>query len=237
MSAAVKNFVFADKTKFFELADGPDSDTGLPTIVLPAGAELYRADHAGAKEPGADVPAFFTNRGSTAAYTRGAKGALSQYVVKKEARLFHMTLNSIFRLMPLLANRDDIEVLMTYFDPEEAVVNPSGFTPKNLATYRANTSKFPNYLNRRMAEIICRLGFDGWVVKPYNEGKRTGLAQLSYYKDSDKVKTRIVAYTPEIMLCRWKEILDLKYLAVPNNAPAPVAGKARRRRRTRKAQR
>ena len=228
MSAAtgpVSNFVFADKSKFFELAEVSDSETKLPTVLLPAGAEVYRADHAGAKEPSADVPAFFTNRGSTSAYTRGAKGTLSSYVVKKEAKLFHLTLNSILQLVPMLEEEDMEEVLMHWFNPEEAYVNPSGFSPKNLALYRSNISKYPNYLNRRMAAIVCKLGFDGWIVKPFDPKKRTGLEQISYYKDGAKIKHRFVPYAPEIMLCHWKEIMDLKSLTAGG------------RRRTRKAKR
>jgi hypothetical protein len=235
MSAALaKNFVFAEKAKFFELASGPKDDSGLPTISLPVGAELYRADHGGAREPGADVPAFFTNRGSTRAYRRGAAGTLSSYVVKKEARLFDMNFNSLVMLGSLL-DEDDVEVLMYYFNIEDLYVNPSGFTPADLAAYRANTSKHPNYLNRRMAAIVCRLGFDGWVVKPYDPEKRTGLVQISYYMDGGEVKTREVAYAPEIMLCKWKDIMDLKSLSVPNNnAAGAAAAKARRTRRLRR---
>jgi hypothetical protein len=231
MSAAVKNFVFADKTKFFELANGPNTDTGLPTVLLPVGAELYRADHAGAKEPGAEVPAFFTNRGSTGAYTRGKTGTLSSYVVKKEARLFDLNLNSILPLVPLLDD-DEVEVIMHWFNHEDTYVNPSGFTPKNLADYRSGTSKYPNYLNRRMANIICKLGFDGWIVKPFDIKKRTGLEQLSYYVDGKSLKTRIVPYAPEIMLCKWKDTMDLKSLAV--NGAAATGSAAGGRRRTRR---
>jgi hypothetical protein len=236
MSAAIgKNFTFAEKEKFFELASGPNDESGLPTISLPVGAELYRADSGGAKEPGADVPAFFTNRGSTRAYRRGAAGTLSSYVVKKEARLFDMNFNSLGKLGTLL-DKDDIKVLIHYYNIKELYVNPSGFTPADLAAYRANRSKYPNYLNRRMAEIVCRLGFDGWVVKPFDPKRRSGLIQISHYIDGGALKTREVAYTPEIMLCKWKDIMDLKSLSVPNNnaAVSAAAGKARRTRRLRR---
>jgi hypothetical protein len=269
------NFTFLDPSKFLSLPDGPvDEGTGLPTIILPAGAELYRADHGGAKEPGANVPAFFTNRGSTRVYTHGAKGTLSQYVVKKPARLFHMSLDSLDkRMIGSYADKltdEDLEVFMNYIEHDDLgftqYVNPSGFTATDLDEYKSGKVTHPNYLNRRMAEIVCRLGFDGWIVKPYTVDERTGAGtgliqfsmglmlkqraeleeKLSVAKSGEEKKALIMdfeqnppltAYKPEIMLCRWKEHMDLKSLAVPNNVAGGVsAGKARRS-RTRKAQR
>jgi hypothetical protein len=279
MSAAVANFVFADRSKFFSLPDGPeDAETGLPTVLLPVGTELYRADPSGAKEPGANVPAFFTNRGSTRAYTRGAKGTLSSYKVKKEARLFNMDLYSLHkRAIARFADQltdEELEVFMNYITHNEGnfaeYVNPSGFLPSNLHDYKSGKVAHPNYLNRRMTAIFCRLGFDGWVVKPYSYDeaarKGTGLVQFSIAaafrlqeelemklaaakRKEEKLalqreysaKEPLVAYTPEIMLCKWKEHMDLKSLEVSNNAAGAMAGAKARRghigRRTRKAQR
>jgi len=189
MSAAVgvANFTFHDRSVFFELPDGPvDPVNGLPTVVLPVGAVVYRADHGGAKEPSGDVPAFFTNVNSTRAYTRGAKGTKSSYVVKKEARLFHMNLNSLMALARHVASTGgDTDVFDHYLAMtedeygERFFVNPSDFLEANLKEYREGKVSHPNYLNRRLAQIVCSLGFDGWVVKPFDVEKKTGLEQLS----------------------------------------------------------
>jgi hypothetical protein len=60
---------------------------------------------------------------------------------------------------------------------------------------------------------------------------------MSYYMDGATVKTRIVLYTPEIMLCKWKDIMDLKSLAAngaaTGSAAAGTAGGRRRRTRRR----
>ena len=160
-------------------------------------------------------------------------------MVKKEARLFDMNFNSLGKLGTLL-DKDDIKVLINYYNIKELYVNPSGFTPADLAAYRANRSKHPNYLNRRMAEIVCRLGFDGWVVKPFDPKRRAGLIQISIYIEGGVLKTRKVPYTPEIMLCKWKDIMDLKSLSIPNNnvgAAAAAAGSAKKARRTRRLRR
>lgn len=252
--AAAANFTFKDEKKFFELPAGADFKKAggpeLPTIVLPVGAVIYRADHAGARQPSGDVPAFFTNRGSTRAYRRKAKGTLSSYVTTKEARLFDMNLNSLFELRPYIVdNEKDREVFQNYMIEVGGhwAVNPSYFTASDLAEYQEKTVAYPNYLNRRMAEIICRLGFDGWVVKPYDSSKKTGLMQLSLALLA-KGKDPLVKYTPEVMLCGWKEFMSVKGIPEPNTPSTSPKGSPKsksgagaaansKERRTRKARR
>lgn len=57
------------------------------------------------------------------------------------------------------------------------------------------------YLNRLIVEIICRLGLDGWVVRPYCSETGCGMKR--------KVVEQIVDYLPEIMLCSWANHLIL----------------------------
>jgi hypothetical protein len=253
MSAA-SNFTFRNREKFFELPSGEDFKKGrgpkLPTIVLPVGSVIYRADHAGAKEPSTEVPAFFTNRGSTRAYRRNMSGTLSSYVVTKEARLFDMTIHSLSKLKKYLTTEKEHEVFDNYFVKVGKVpaVNPSYFTPDDLIEYQTKKVAYPNYLNRRMAEIICRIGFDGWVVKPITDDLETGLIQLSIARMMAGVNP-LAEYTPEVMLCNWKEHMALKSLPEPNtpkgspkgspkgNGAGAAAAAASKERRTRKARR
>jgi hypothetical protein len=248
MTAAAANFTFKDKHTFFELEAGEDFKKGdgpeLPTIMLPIGSVIYRADHAGARQPSGEVPAFFTNRGSTRAYRRRGKGTLSSYVTTKEARLFDLNLNSLFELRPYITKAADRTVFENYLIKVggQWAVNPSFFTPRDLAEYQAKKVVFPNYLNRRMAEIICRLGFDGWVVKPYDVDKKTGLIQLSLTLLASG-EDPLIEYTPEVMLCGWKEFAAVKGLPEPNT-PTPnksskekTAAAGTKERRTRKGRR
>ena len=231
MTAAAANFTFKDKSKFFELEAGEALKKGagpaLSTIVLPAGSVIYRADHAGAKQPSGEVPAFFTNRGSTRAYRRKAKGTLSSYVTTKEARLFDLNINSLFDLRPYITKEKDREVFENYLIKVGGhwAVNPSFFTPSDLAEYqeKAKEGAFPNYLNRRMAELICRLGFDGWVVKPYDFDRKTGLIQLSLTLLAAG-EDPLIEYTPEVMLCGWKEFAAVKGLPEPNTPSGSPKG-------------
>jgi len=247
MSAAA-NFAFNDRSKFFDLPNGKvfkeKGGPELPTIHLPVGSVIYRADHGGAKEPSSEVPAFFTNRGSTRAYRRKQAGTLSSYVVTKEARLFDMNLNSLVKLDEYLTTDKENEIFGNYLVDVggHLAVNPSYFTPDDLAEYQTKKVAMPNYLNRRMAEIVCRLGFDGWVVKPYDFDRKTGLLQLSLMLLAAG-KDPLIEYTPEIMLCNWKGHMGTKALPEPNTPKGPVivskgasthsASKARRTRKAR----
>lgn len=206
--ASSANFTFDDVSKFYKLEDIIDEKTKLPVIILPINSEIYRADRDGAREPSERVPAFFTNIVTTRGiYSHGKNGTISSYIVKKPARLFHMNLNSIidlyFYIMDLY-DKDEVNklkykmLLENYYNPEELVVNPTGYMEGDT---------FPNYLNRRMAQMICHLGFDGWVVKPFNPEKKTGLKQWG-------VLSGVNDYPPEIMLCRWKSFMDLKSLPI-----------------------
>ena len=103
-----------------------------------------------------------------------------------------------------------------------------------------------------MAELICGLGFDGWVVKPYDFDKKTGLIQLSLALLAAG-EDPLVEYTPEVMLCGWKEFAAVKGLPEPNTpagspkgspkgkegagGAAAAAAAGSKERRTRKARR
>jgi hypothetical protein len=170
----------------------------LPTIQIPVDAIFHRADHEGAREPSADIPAFFGNRKSIALYARG-KGdeAFSSYKVTRPMRLFEMTLNSIYDLYfhPDLSE-DEKEWIQLYLKPEMGAVIPAVPTgPKGP------TGHLP-YLNREIAAIVCRLGFDGWIVLPFSPEKRQGLVQFSL------VQRKLLPYSPEIMLCNWKQHME-----------------------------
>jgi hypothetical protein len=218
---------------------------GLPVVDLPIGTEFFRADRDGAKSPNSSVPAFFTDKNTVVPYTKPFPGKLnlgettiSAYRVKKSARLLHITLNSVGKIFdhPKITE-DDIEVLSQWLLVGKMLpyLYPSGFTETNLRNYQTGRTTFPMYLNRRVAEIICKLGFDGWIVKPFNPEKRTGIFQVSVIKVKqlqtllgkkqpellelpidtlihlfleDLEQQITVPYPPEIMLCKWETIME-----------------------------
>ena len=234
------------------LPAGP-TEHKLPSVLLPVGSVWYRADRQGAKSPSTEVPAFFTTKELLAPYKKPFPGkpnlgdaTVSTYTVTKEAKLFHMTLNSIIALFqnPALT-KEEKELVAHWFQlPEESppYIFPAFTRPENLG------GEFPNYANRRMAALLCRLGFDGWIVKPFNPEKKEGVLQVSVGKvkqiqDSipqlkavplmdlvhhmaEKAPDAVlVPYSAEIMLCKWDSIMNR------------TAGGTRKTRKTRKSTR
>ena len=169
----------------------------LPTIIVPVGARVHRADHKGPTTPSNRVPAFFGNRASTRVYGRNkGNSAHTSYTVKKPMHLFQMNLNSLQDLYfhPSLTE-DDRKHIQLYYQRNISAVIPT------LPIGRPNAEGHVPYLNRRIASIVCRL-FDGWVVMPLNPEKRHGLFQYSL------ISKKVSVYPPEFMICKWKEFLD-----------------------------
>ncbi len=163
----------------------------LPTLIIPVGSTVYRADAGGAKSPSNSVPAFFSNDQSITVYKRGNDRNVSKYRTTRDVRLFLMTIQSLkvlFAFHPDLTP-DDKQYMMIYLQKQsEGAVLPIYPTGDR-------------YLNRTIANIVCRLGFDGWIVQPFVEGK-SGMLNYSMLRDN------ILPYKPEVMICRWTECME-----------------------------
>ena len=185
-----------------------------PIVVLPVGTVLHRADRTGATTPSDAVPAFFGNRKSIEVYA-GTKGdeAYSSYKVMKPLHLFEMNFNSLRDLIfhPGMTD-EDITLLKSYYRIEKGFVLPTIITSKENMK-----GPHPDYMNRKMARLICRLGFDGWIVMPFNVKKRKGLTQFVLSRKEE------VPYMPEVMVCRWSEHME--------RLPAAIKGGRRQTRR------
>lgn len=260
---SASSFVFENPSIYDSFNETKEADSEIPVIHLPVGAKVFRADREGSTEPSTNVPAFFGNKITIAPYAKPFPGKTakpesethSAFIVKKSPRLFHMTLNTLIQLGGMMERKLDIaesedeeeffkyalETLGLYFNFEAGCVIPS--LPIEPSKWSKGDKKFRHYLNRAMAEIVCRLGFDGWMVKPFDPEKKQGMLQVSIMKlkeISDKTKIPIpillehtvalqgasVEYPPEVMLCNWKEFME----------PASMSG-GRRSRRTRRQRR
>lgn len=177
---------------------GPiDIPQTLTTFQLPTGATLHRYDEGGAKEPASEMPAFFGNRTRTRVYARAGKNtakanaALSSYTVTTPARLFDLNLNNLAALFnhPDLSEAEQ-KILRAYIKyPEDDIPEfersifpiyaryakyPVTHVRPALPIGPKNEKGYQPYLNRKMADLICKLGFDGWVARPLNPGKKQG---------------------------------------------------------------
>ncbi len=188
----------------------------LPTIVVPEGSQLYRGDYKGPTTPANTVPAFFANRTSALVYTRTLKNAgLTSYTVKRPIRLLHLNLNSAkdFYFHPRVSEEDRSYIRMWYKADIPAVVPV-------LPLGKPDAEGHMPYLNRRIAEIVCRMGLDGWIVLPWNPAKRRGLLDFSILRKQTR------EYTPEVMLCRWKECMTQTGGGRCRKHPYPWSAKA-----------
>ncbi len=190
-------FTYNKPSKVFEIK------LELPSLIIPKGTRVHRADHAGAQIPSADMPAFFGNIESIGIYSRDNPNAFSHYTFSKDCDLMILDFSSLQKLLQFyMFNDENTQVLLAYFNQVEGYVNPVGFMRENLEAYLKSNKKYPaKYLNRRMAEIICSLDIPGWIVEPYNPKKKKGLIQLH-----PRLKEKM-PYAPEFMLCNWSEYL------------------------------
>lgn len=184
----------------------------LSTIKIPANTTFHRADWEGIKLPSTNVPAFFGNRESITIYTRGkGNSVISSYRVKSPLYLFTMNPINLIKLSKLpQLTAEEKDYMKQYFirEGDLAFVVPTKPFPSEalLQNYQEKKARgeeaFIPYLNRMIAGILCRLGFDGWIVLPYNPEKGEGLLQYS------QMRNEIFPYSPEIMVCNWNTKME-----------------------------
>jgi hypothetical protein len=176
-----------------------------PTLIVPEGSIVYRADMGGAKSPSANVPAFFSNDESITVYKRGNEGNVSKYRTTRDVRLFVMTVKSLktlFAFHPELTEEDKeymkIYLLQTLPEKQKEYLKHQSVENAVMPIYP--TGNQYKYLNRAIAAIICRLGVDGWIVQPYEKGK-TGMRNFSMIRP-------IGIYKPEFLICKWTDCME-----------------------------
>jgi hypothetical protein len=221
----------------------------IPMIRIPKGAILYRADRKGAQKPSESVPIFFSDRESIRMYQQNrtpqgkilnrGEQAITKYKVKENLRLLRFDFDSIPKLQNMLkkiikegkdeykniVSIDELKLLVFYLNPRYGAVLPT--LPAKMYRETSET-EYLEYLNRDISNIICKLGFDGWIVLPFDAEKRQGLIQLSLITKQDSV------YPPEIMLCNWTRHLEL---LTPLKGGKRTAKQSRRHKKTRRSAR
>lgn len=231
----------------------PESKTKGPYAVttLPAGSTIYRADPEGKKAPSKGVPNFFGDKASIAHLGRGNPDAFSSYTTTKDLVLFEL---SFPNLIAILQDESTDEATLEFL--VNAYIGQTVMTQEQWSRLRAQglgTSKetapetahmfvmpavrlpsetgsaYANYTNRALANIICKLGFDGWIAYPGQLIQRN--MDMKYYAgDVAKIQADVRAgtvhfaynvYMPEIVLCDWS--------AVANRVSGGVRSKTGRR--------
>jgi hypothetical protein len=235
----------------------------LPICILPEGSIIHRFDKEGARDPSRNVPSFFGNRTSIKFYSGKAENAevnatRSSYRVKRSVQLLHINTESmgVFLQLQVTPEEKDFFRLFCRMGKTHPILLPSlpyGTVKEIVLGIRAGHHE--KTLNRRFAEIVCRLGFDGWVVKPYNSETNEGVLQIvgginqvraadGTIVTLDAIKTltphqaetariippkdgRLQPMPPELVLCRWDVFMDR----------VKGGGTRRRRRQSRRSRR
>jgi hypothetical protein len=172
----------------------------IDTLVIPEGTILYRADPEGSKKSEGKFPEFVGDKKSASEYAWGdipLSEQLSTYKVLKDLRFIDWNYDNILKIKdhPKLTKKER-RVFEYYFNKqtkfkEDKYVSPLGFLNGSFlhGVSKYKTEERFNYINRLVINIICKLGYTGWIVKPGS--------LLQYHKDMNLV----IEYDPEIVIC------------------------------------
>ena len=180
-------------------------DPGKYTIVtIKTDTVIYRGDHRGNKTPTGSVPVFFADKESATIYTRKNATKMYSYKIIKSPRLFVLSFPSILELSKdeRLTNEERAALdsyLSISADGVPYIIPVSFLKKENME------GEHKLYLNRRIVNIICRLGYDGWIVFPDTLIQRN--MDTKHYMETQEVRYVLNPYNPEIVVCKWDEFV------------------------------
>lgn len=166
------------------------TDAKYDIYTIKIGLIIFRGDFEKKTLINKNIPAFFSDIITATIFTRGNSKYLYGFKVKKQPILFHLSYKNLINLKKDKRLREkELEALNKYL--QYSFINPIDFL---------NLEDAPKlYLNRLILNIVCRLGYDGWLVYPES------LKQRLY----NGVNYKYSFYSPEITLCKWSNFLDV----------------------------
>lgn len=195
-----------DFTKKTVVLETPDADKLYKTATLIPGTVIFRGDNDKKKLPSTEVPAFFADAMSAHIYTRGDKNKLSAFRVKSQPKLFilsYMNLAALFDEDERLT-AEEKQALDMYLQTEPGLppyIVPVGFLKRENAQ-----GEHKLYLARRIINIVCRLGYDGWIAMPDTLIQRN--LDTRHAMETGEYRYILNPFNPEIALCKWDTWLD-----------------------------
>ncbi len=217
---ATRQFASMDVPVYIFRADRKQTPTGFVPNAAPVSNEF---------------PMFVSDLDSIGIYTRVPPGSgpmnpstLSRYTLTKNPVLFDMSPDNLDRLLadPKVQGESGMEDLKQwYFVRADLTKAPKSKYPPTVSDLVRNgvvkgtetdipvlTPKLDEvYLNRLLSNMLCKLGFDGWVVMPGAFLQRFPIREYRelppavYQSDFAKGKLKFfyTPYPPEVMLCKW----------------------------------
>jgi len=182
----------------------PGRNANYTVKTLHRGLVLFRGEHTDRKEPGREVPAYFSDMLSAGIYTRGDHTRLFAFRVKKAPKLIELSYATLVGLIQDDRLTDEERAVLDQYlqiEGDTPYIIPVGFFKRTDAE-----GEHKLYLNRRVLNLICRLGYDGWIVLPDSLIQRN--LDTAHYKETGQLRYRLNPYNPEIALCKWAEFLE-----------------------------
>ena len=180
-----------------------NSEYSVFTIKL--GTQIFRGDEKKTL-PSKEVPAFFSDVVSASIYTRGDHNKLSGFIVKKEPMLFQLSYENLINLFDNDERLEKEERLSLDKYLNVSHDSPPYIIPVDFLKKENSEGEHKLYLNRRILNIICRLGYDGWVALPDTLLQRN--LDTNHYKKTGIISYKLNIYNPEIAICTWDLFLD-----------------------------
>lgn len=178
----------------------------LKTLTLNIDLVIFRGDYTEKKVPSGKYPVFFGDKQSAMIYTRGAPEKLSSYKVVNQPNLLHLSYINLIALSDCgELDKDELAALMMYLQiglSEEGTEFPYIVPVAYLKGKENFDAKL--YLNRRILNTVCRLGYDGWIALPDEIIQRN---LVSVDKETGEMKYKFNRYNPEIAICHWDRFL------------------------------
>lgn len=184
---------------------------------------MYRADHTGARLASTDEAVFLSDKESIQPYTRGKANTISSYTTTKDVSLLELSFPTLMLMLKDQGISPDIKAfLMEHYigmaqltpDQHERLKSQGYMGPPKVAFVIPATPLAGSYTNRILTDIVCSLGYDGWIVMPSSLVQRN--VDMTYYASnmdslpndlrSGSVRYVYNMYVPEVMFCKWDDV-------------------------------
>lgn len=172
-------------------------------LALKKGGLWYHGSRTNA--PSTAVPAFFSDLSGASIYAGHNRKKIATYRVKEKARLFVLSYKNLATMLddPRLTE-EEVLTLDRYLQIQER--GPPYIIPIDFLKRENIEGEHKLYLNRRMANLICRLGYDGWIAFPGTLLQRA--IDKLHLQETGKIRFYLADYNLELMLCKWNLFLE-----------------------------